>query len=105
MTESTDFGREPIVPHRAIPTTGLVNGSSTGNGHPPLVHELPSPAADDAVERELEAAGDVPDELRKEYACGCGPCRPRRLQIFADKKFFTFLLCLYAFLQSAVVSG
>lgn len=36
---------------------------------------------------------------------GIGPCHPKFLQIFASKKFFTFILCTFAFVEGALVSG
>ena len=53
-----------------------------------------------------ESRDIVPAELTKTYYFGCGPCHPHWLQwLFARKKVFTFLLCCYAFLQGAIVSG
>lgn len=45
------------------------------------------------------------DEMLKPYYCGAGPCHPSCLQVFANKKFFTFLLCVFAFVQGSLVSG
>ena len=47
----------------------------------------------------------IPPELLETYYCGCGPCHPRFLQIFANKKFFTFLLSVFTLLEGAVMSG
>ena len=56
------------------------------------------------AEKNLEE--NIPAELLKEYHFGCGPWHPQWLQwLFARKKFFTFLLCCYAFLQGAIVNG
>ena len=62
--------------------------------------ELKENAAEDE-----EVFGGVPPDLLKRYYCGFGPCRPKWLQVMANKKIFTLLLCLFAFLQGAVVSG
>lgn len=62
----------------------------------------------DSEQSQAEAASEeaVPPELSKRYYFGCGPCRPALLQwLFARKKFFTLLLCCFAFLQGAIVSG
>lgn len=48
----------------------------------------------------------VDHELAEEFFFGCGPCHPQVVQfLFRRKKFFTFLLCSFAFLQSGLVSG
>lgn len=53
-----------------------------------------------------EDEDEVPAELQKTYYFGCGPYYWKRLhRIMARKKMFTFLLCCYAFLQGAIVSG
>ena len=52
-----------------------------------------------------QPVNSVPPDLLKTYYCGCGPCHPKWLQIFARKKIFTFLLCIFSFLQSGLVSG
>ena len=41
----------------------------------------------------------------KEYYCGCGPWHPPLLQVFRDARVFTFLLCLFATIEGALVSG
>lgn len=45
------------------------------------------------------------DGRAKEYFCGLGKCRPKWLQIFGNSKFFTFLMCLNATIEGALVSG
>ena len=45
------------------------------------------------------------DRLTDRYYCGVPFCRPKWLQIFAKKKFFTFLLFLFALTEGAIVSG
>uniref|UniRef100_A0A1X7UB28 Solute carrier organic anion transporter family member n=1 Tax=Amphimedon queenslandica TaxID=400682 RepID=A0A1X7UB28_AMPQE len=66
-------------------------------------------AKDDSKTEEEGATTDdeeVPAELKKTYYFGCGPYYSKRLHwIMARKKMFTFLLCCYAFLQGAIVSG
>ena len=54
---------------------------------------------------EEEVFGGVPPDLLKRYYCGFGPCRPKWLQVMANKRIFTLLLCLFAFVQGSVVSG
>lgn len=57
---------------------------------------------------DLEDRSRVPEdqpELKNSYFFGCGPCHPKWLQIFSNKKFFTLILCLSALLQGAVVAG
>lgn len=48
---------------------------------------------------------DSPVHVRKAYHCGIGPCRPKQLQRFASTKFFTFMLCINALIEGALVSG
>ena len=60
--------------------------------------------AKEASEADMDQS--VKDEKSEEYYFGCGPFRPNCLQIlFRRKKFFTFLLASFSFLQSAVISG
>ena len=57
-------------------------------------------------EEEVEDTMNVTSDLtEKVYYYGCGPFHPKCLQILANKKFFTFLLSLFAFLQGSIVSG
>ena len=78
---------------------------------------------DTETETDLEENGDVavlnkdaadgsdsntvttPPELLKTYYFGCGPFHPKWLQVLANKKFFTILLCAFAFFESTVVTG
>ena len=60
---------------------------------------------DEELQQETEEVVQVPPDLLKSYYFGCGPFHPKWLQVFANKKFFTFLLCLFAFLQGSIVSG
>ena len=92
--EQTDFAfpKEPlsggILPHHTILTMDE-QAKSSKEKEPVLAKNM-----------------DVPAELTKTYHFGCGPCHPHCLQwLFARKKVFTFLLCCYAFLQGAIVSG
>ena len=39
------------------------------------------------------------------YYFGCGPCHPRWLQVLANPKVYTFLLCLFVVVEGAIVSG
>ena len=74
--------------------------------HPILMPETTKPAVTEQSQTEAASEETVPPELSKPYYFGCGPCRPRFFQwLFARKKVFTFLLCCFAFLQGAIVSG
>ena len=53
---------------------------------------------------------DTPDTLQDQadvpnYYCGAGPCRPKYLQVFANTKFFTMILCVFALTEQALISG
>ena len=48
---------------------------------------------------------NIPPDLLKTYYCGCGPVHPKWLQVFANKKFFTFLLSLYTLFEGAIIVG
>ena len=54
---------------------------------------------------DIEDLDNTPPDLLETYYCGCGPCHPKYLQIFANKKFFTFLLSVFTLLEGAVQSG
>ena len=60
---------------------------------------------DEELQQETEEIVQVPPDVLKLYYFGCGSFHPKWLQILANKKFFTFLLCLFAFLQGSIVSG
>lgn len=45
------------------------------------------------------------EDSQTEYYCGCGPWHPPQLQVFRDARVFTFLLCLFATIEGALVSG
>lgn len=47
----------------------------------------------------------IPPELAKSYTFGCNRFHPKFLQKLANKKFFTAILSVFAFFQSAIVSG
>ena len=52
-----------------------------------------------------EKKAGSPESLLNPYHCGCGPFHPKWLQVFARKKFMTFLFCSFVCLHSSVVSG
>ena len=61
---------------------------------------------DDLLQHEEELEDSTMNVTsEKVYYYGCGPFHPKCLQILANKKFFTFLLSLFAFLQGSIVSG
>ena len=43
--------------------------------------------------------------ISRQHYCGILACRPKWLQFFARKKFFTLLLFLFALMEGAIVSG
>lgn len=126
--ESTDFSRHmpehssALVAHLA-PALFNTSGNRDGNSNnssvavtPTTDHSklLKSPSADQANQAALatkleEVAERRPDrdgdEETERFYCGCRSCRPKFLQVFANAKFFTFMLCVYAFIQGAIVSG
>ncbi len=64
--------------------------------------------SDDGGDEEVLINDRVDDESitnKTQYNCGILLCRPKWLQIFARKKFFTFLLFLFALVEGAIVSG
>ena len=54
---------------------------------------------------EAASAGAEREGGEREYYCGCGPWHPPWLQVFRDARVFTFLLCLFATIEGALVSG
>ena len=61
-------------------------------------------------EREAEGSregseGEGRKGAGREYYFGCGPWHPPQLQVFRDARVFTFLLCLFATIEGALVSG
>ncbi|XP_003386816.1 PREDICTED: solute carrier organic anion transporter family member 4A1-like [Amphimedon queenslandica] len=60
----------------------------------------------EASEADIDQSVKDEKKTSEEYYFGCGPFHPNCLQIlFRRKKFFTFLLAAFSFLQSAVISG
>ena len=54
---------------------------------------------------EDSSSENMPVHYVKPYYCGVGPCHPKKLQWFATTKFFTFMLCINALIEGALVSG
>lgn len=55
---------------------------------------------------EATSANELPPtKSRKSYYFGCGKIHPSWLQVFADPKFYTFMLSLFVIVEGAVVSG
>ena len=59
----------------------------------------------DANDIESPVDGEVKDGGPTRHYCGAGPCRPKHLQVFANSKFFTAILCLFAMTETALISG
>ena len=59
----------------------------------------------EAASAEKEASPSGQQSSEREYYCGCGPWHPPWLQVFRDARVFTFLLCLFATIEGALVSG
>ena len=53
----------------------------------------------------LDPSSLSPSAPTRAYYFGCGPCHPRRMQVLADPKVYTFLLSLFVIVEGAVVSG
>ena len=103
MSEATDFKEAPLFISGATIVVGDKRNNSSSNGVVKQQHKESSQKQEDREHDEY--LKDVPLELTKRYYFGCGPCHPKWLQIFAQKKLFTILLCGFAFLQGAIVSG
>ena len=88
------FAKDPI-PAGMI----LQNLGARGGGDEPKTEQ----EEEEEGSREDE---EVPAELQSTYYFGCGPYYSKQLHwLMARKKVFTFLLCCYAFIQGAIVSG
>ena len=131
--ESTDFGKHTREHSSALAvqlaqTTHRTNGSpdseSSNSSAAPtpttdrsklIVIPTKRPTKDSSPSPKLEISdqpgnvavdeGDEEDEANRKFYCGIGSFRPKFLRIFSNAKFFTFLLCLYAFIQGSIVSG
>ena len=97
MSESVDFNVPPDGFGNCVIAANRFEKETDGKAEPNHCENLAGDKEDDEQ--------SVPSDLLKPYYCGFGICRPKWLQVFAKKKFFTFLLCLFAFLQGSVVSG
>lgn len=78
--------------------------ASKREGHELEGHELEE-LDEEETETEQDDDIDVPPELLKHYYVGCGPYHPKWLQVLANKKVFTLLLCAFAITEGALVTG
>ena len=92
MSESVDFVAPPAVLAQSL--NDAVEGDKNGNS-----------ASLAAGDREGKVGQERGGGEVKEYYCGCGPWHPPQLQVFRDARVFTFLLCLFATIEGALVSG
>lgn len=101
---------------RNLSSQNLITSDETVDlGIPPMIAEVvdntltKENGAGDEFNRstsiQSQQTGEVPAELLKTYYCGCGPFHPKFLQLFASKKFFTFLMFVYALIQGCIVTG
>ena len=125
--ESTDFSRHTrehsnVLASRLVYTSHRANGNSDGGSNNSSAAVTPTndrsrliiiPSTDQAKRSSLttkrgvadQGNGFAEDEANLKFYCGIGSFRPRFLRIFSNAKFFTFLLCTYAFIQGSIVSG
>ena len=103
-------GNESAVAEVEVTTSSSSSSSSSSNcsteGSQVLLHTNEvqvQPVLMSMAEDDNHPDGML-DEV-KEYFCGLGKCRPKWLQIFGNSKFFTFLMCLNATIEGALVSG
>ena len=85
--EDVDFAQPPAA--LALSLNNAVVGDKNGD---------PASSKSEGA-RSQESGGE------SEYYCGCGPWHPPQLQVFRDARVFTFLLCLFATIEGALVSG
>lgn len=71
----------------------IVEGDKNGGPPATAVKEA------EPLEKEESVVGNV------EYYCGCGPWHPVKLQVLRDARVFTFLICVFATIEGALVSG
>ena len=69
--------------------------NGTGNA---ATDEAPSPP-------DSTSATDQKPEPDKVYYFGCRLWHPQWLQVFANAKFYTFILCLFVIIEGAIASG
>ena len=88
------------VPDGLAQYTDVIPNPRATNGRPtsavnPLAHDGPPSEDQDSEDQ----------DLLKEYHFGIRSWHPQCLQILANKKFFLFMLCTFALLQGAIISG
>ena len=94
MSESPDISLHPPPVYPDALLQRMANGQGNGSCS---VASTPGDVTRDLVES---------SESQRVYYCGLGRCRPAWMQrLFANAKFFTLLLCAYAFVEGAIVSG
>ncbi|XP_064382553.1 solute carrier organic anion transporter family member 4A1-like isoform X2 [Halichondria panicea] len=72
--------------------------------------QISDPSTTDVHPSEIPSNGKAPEckedvEIPEATKCGIGPYNPQCLQIFASKKFFTFMLCIFGLIEGALISA
>ena len=73
-----------------------------------ILKQLPSEVVEGVSQTNREESlQEMTEEVAgvKRYYCGFGKWHPKWLQIFANAKFFTFILCVNTLAEGALVSG
>ncbi len=84
----------------SVETTSSSGSSQLSDSSQIVLHRELSP-----LEELSENAIEDGNPSVKEYYCGFGKSRPKWMQMFRNSKFFTFILCLNALIEGALVSG
>lgn len=113
-SDSTDFAKQPpppvlpsvilsLLPEKGAANQGAAASTPLTPGDSP--ERTLVPCSSEHHSEQLQVEEQQPQQ-RQEYYCGVGVCRPRWMQkLFANAIFFTVLLCAYAFIEGAIVSG
>ena len=104
MTDSPDFA-PAIYPDGRVLSQLIDSHEHSEDVGLMLDDRRESESHEDSLEKKPRTPSSPPPPPAKEYYCGVGKCHPRWLQVFQHAKFFTFLLCLFCFVQGALVSG
>ena len=116
-SDSTDFAKQPPPPVLPSVILSLLPGPEKGAANHGAAASTPLtpgdspertlvPCSSEHHSEQLQVEEQQPQQQHQEYYCGVGVCRPRWMQkLFANAIFFTVLLCAYAFIEGAIVSG
>ena len=63
------------------------------------------PPSDASVDLRQNSTESTQSTTKQVFHFGCGPWHPKWLQVLANAKFYTFILCLFVIVEGSITSG